>query len=262
LIFKNISDNPNKLILLDVFSYSCMNCLRSLGYIKQLDKKYNRYGLKTILIHPPEWSFEKKEENIFNVLKKHEIRFPIITDKNKKIIKRLGIGFWPAQVLIKNNKILYKHIGEGNYKNLEEKIRSLLRIKQKKVFSSEPRYSKLPAIYLGKRKRGKVKFLKENIRFGIVYKKGKWIQTDEYLQHIGKNGSLTILTKWNVINFTASPVNNKAAIVSVKLDDGFNKKLVINNPDLYEIAKIKENKMHKLTISTKSRAKIYSFSFQ
>ena len=102
-----------------------MNCLRSLEYIKQINDKYKRYGLKTILIHPPEWEFEKDSSNILKAAKKYKIKIPILIDNNKKLVKKLKINFWPTQVLINNNKTAYKHVGEGNYKILENKIRGV-----------------------------------------------------------------------------------------------------------------------------------------
>ena len=71
-----------KLLLFDIFSYSCMHCLRSLDYIKKINNKYKKYGLKTILIHPPEWEFEKNSDNILHSIKKQKIKFPIIIDKD------------------------------------------------------------------------------------------------------------------------------------------------------------------------------------
>src|SRR5574342_654810 len=148
----------NKLILLDIFSYSCMNCLRSMQFIKQLDSKYKQYGLRTKIIHPPEWKFEKSKKNIEQFLKKHNIKFPLILDKKRKIINGFGVNFWPSQILLKERQVIYVHIGEGNYKNLEEKIVEALEIKKgvKKIFNSEPKYSKYPTVYCGKRKKGKV----------------------------------------------------------------------------------------------------------
>ena len=62
------SMTEKKLQLLDIFSYSCMNCLRSLECIKQLDSRYRKHGLETIIIHPPEWAFEKDSRNILQAL--------------------------------------------------------------------------------------------------------------------------------------------------------------------------------------------------
>ena len=58
-----------------------MNCLRSLDFIKKIGNKYKKYGLKTILIHAPEWEFEKDHNNILRALKRYKIKFPIIIDK-------------------------------------------------------------------------------------------------------------------------------------------------------------------------------------
>src|SRR3990167_1313877 len=118
----NSKMGQGNLVLLDIFSYSCMNCLRSLKYIRKIDERYNKYGLKTTLIHTPEWEFEKNKSNIARALKKYSISFPAIIGKDRKLINKLKIDFWPAQLLVHNNKIVYRHTGEGNYKLLEEKI--------------------------------------------------------------------------------------------------------------------------------------------
>ncbi|MBI2647205.1 hypothetical protein HYW99_01900, partial [Candidatus Woesearchaeota archaeon] len=195
-----------------------MNCLRSLVYIKKIDNKYKQYGLETIIIHPPEWEFEKNVNNIIYALKRYNIKIPLIIDKNKKIIKRLKINFWPTQILIKNRKILYKHIGEGDYKNLENKIIKILKIKTKKLFNKEPRYSKFPAIYLGKRKKAKITRLKSKLKFGIIHTKGNWLQKDEFLCSIGKEeSSLLILTKGKITNFVVRSINKKIINVKVNL---------------------------------------------
>ena len=84
-----------------------MNCLRSLEFIRRIDDKYKKSGLRTIIVHPPEWDFEKNNKNIIDAMKKYRIDLPIIIDKNKRILKKLKINFWPTQILIKNGKILY-----------------------------------------------------------------------------------------------------------------------------------------------------------
>lgn len=254
--------NSNKLILLNIFSYSCMNCLRSLKFIKKIDEKYKKFGLDTILIHTPEWEFEKNKENILWAFKKYKINSPIIIDKDRKIIKRLGIDFWPAQILIKNREVIYRHVGEGNYKELEDKIIKLVRIKSKPIFDKEPKYSKFPVFYCGRGKNGKMLNLKNKLRFGIVYTKGKWVQKNEFLQNIRKKGSLTILTKGKVINFVAKSINKTPIKINVKLNDKFIKKISINRPQLYNIIKLNNNKQNKLTITTKSNFAVYLFSFQ
>lgn len=248
-----------ELFLFDIFSYSCMNCLRSLDYIKKIDNKYKKYGLKTILIHPPEWDFEKNSNNIIRAAKKYKIKMPIIIDKNKKIIKKLKIDFWPTQALIRNNKVLYKHIGEGSYKRLEGKIMKALKIKSNAVFNNEPKYKKLPTVYAGKRKKGKISELKGKLKLGIIYKKGAWKQNEESLT--GK-GSLAIKTKGKIVSMVASSINKKTIKINIKLDNKTNKNISINEPQLYDIIKLKNNKSKILELSTKSKIAVYSFAFR
>jgi len=223
-----------------------MNCLRSLEYIKKIDNKYKKYGLKTILIHPPEWEFEKNSENILRATKQYRIKIPIIIDKDKKIIKKLKINFWPTQILIKNNRTIYKHIGEGNYKKLENKIRTILKIKSNAVFNNEPKYAKFPTIYAGKR----------GGKFGIIYKRGKWTRNES----LTGRGSITIKTKGKITNFTAQSIDKKSVNVNIRVNNKLVKKLKVNKPKLYEIIRLQ--KLETLTLATKEKIKIYSFSFR
>lgn len=248
-----------ELFLFDIFSYSCMNCLRSLGYIKKLGNKYKKYGLKTILIHTPEWDFERDSNNIIKAAEKYNIKMPIIIDKDKKIISRLKINFWPTQVLIKNRKIEYRHIGEGSYRKLEEKIRKILKIKSHALFNNEPKYTKLPAVYAGKKKKGRISELKNKIDFGVIYKNGTWKQNDESLT--GK-GSLAIKTKGKIISMVASSINKKPANINIKLGNKTNKNMSVNEPRLYNIIKLKDNRSKILEIETKSKIAVYSFAFR
>ncbi|MBI2124402.1 redoxin family protein, partial [Candidatus Pacearchaeota archaeon] len=195
-----------------------MNCLRSLNFIKKIDNKYKKYGLKTIIIHPPEWAFEKNRRNVNSASKKYKIPFPIIIDKNYKIIKKFGIDFWPAQVLIKDKEILYRHIREGNYKELENRIKKILGVKSKSVFKKEPKYSKFPTVYCGKWKKGKIRNLNNKLKFGTIYVNNGWIQENEFIQSLSDNATLSIKTKGKIINFVAEPVTGNIIRTLIKIN--------------------------------------------
>ena len=233
----------SKLILLDVFSYSCMNCLRSLEFIKRIAGEYKKFGLETIIVHPPEWSFEKNSSNIAGAIKKHGINFPIIIDKNKKMLKKLKVNFWPAQILIKNGKILYKHIGEGDYKKIEGAIIKNLKIMPKCIFGKEPKYSRFPTVYCGKRKNGVIKKLNEDkkLKFGVCYIGNNWVQKQEYIKSSENKSPLTISSKGKIINFVAESLNKKPVKIMIKLNNKFIKKLIVNKPQLYNIAQLEED---------------------
>jgi hypothetical protein len=243
--------------LLDIFSYSCMNCLRSLEYIKKLDRKYRKYGLKTIIVHVPEWNFEKNKKNILRELKKQKTGIPVIIDNNGKTTKKFKIDFWPSQVLIKNNKTEYKHIGEGHYRELEKKIISLLKINTKMLFSKEPGYSKLPTIYCGKRKKGKILKLNGKKEFGVIYAKGKYKQEEESL----KTGYASIITAGKTVNFVAESIKNGPANVKISINGRHKKNITIKKPRLYQLIKAKNHRPKELVLEAKG-LKIYSFSFE
>ena len=251
-----------KLLLLDIFSYSCMNCLRSLKYIKKIDKKYKKYGLKTIIIHPPEWNFEKQSSNILEAAIKYKIKIPIIIDKDEWIIKKLNVDFWPTQILIKENKILYRHIGEGNYQGLEKSIMKNLSVKSKKEFAHEPRYSKFPTIYCGKKKKGKIRNLNNKLKFGVIYIDNNWIQKNEFIQSLNNNAKLSIKTKGKKINFIAESLSGNPVKTFIKINNKKSKTISINKPQLYSIIKLNNNKENILNIITNKNIAIYSFSFQ
>ncbi len=238
-----------ELILLDIFSYSCMNCLRSLEYIKKIGNKYRKYGLKTIIIHPPEWEFEKQSKNILNSVKKYKIKIPVVIDKNHRIIKKLKINFWPTQVLVSNQKILYRHIGEGNYGQLENKIIKFLKIKSDKMFHKEPWHSKFPTLYCGKKKGDKIKL-------------EGWVQKNEYMSSIKNNSIFTIKTKGKSINFVAESLKNEPITAKIKLNNKFTKKIIVNAPQLYNLIKTNDSKQKELAIMAPKNLAIYSFSFQ
>jgi len=245
--------------LFDIFSYSCMNCIRSLGYIKNLDAQYKKYGLKTVIVHVPEWGFEKSKSNIYGAAKSQKIRFPVKIDKDKKLINKLKVDFWPSQLLIKNSRVVYRHIGEGGYKPLENAIKKHLGVKERSIFDNEPKYTKFPTIYAGKKKEGKISKVKKAIRFGIVYADGKYKQNNEFLKI---NGSLTLLAKGKKINFVAESWNKKPVKVNVKANGRLVKTIIVSKPKLYKIAESKSNEVKTLTMATNGNLKVYSFSFE
>ena len=248
------------LVLLDIFSYSCMNCLRSLDYIRKIDERYNGYGLKTILVHTPEWEFEKDKRNVAFALKKYNVPFPVVMGKDRELIRKLKIDFWPTQLLVHNNKIVYRHIGEGNYKLLESKIRQILKASPKKVFIKEPLYSRFPAVYLGRKKKGKIITDRNKLRFGLIHSEGKWVQNEEYIRHVGRGGSLGIITKGSMIYAVARA--RKAANVQVIVDNKKKREIKVSKPGLYFIARLKGNNQHCLKLITNGKLEVYSFAFE
>lgn len=142
-----------KVVLIDFWTYSCINCIRTFPYITQWDKEYRDKGLVIIGVHAPEFDFEKNVSNINKALEKYTITYPIAIDNGMDTWNAFHNRYWPAHYLIdKEGNVVYTHFGEGNYAETENNIRYLLGLgdkadaaPEKAVFSRE----QTPETYLG-----------------------------------------------------------------------------------------------------------------
>jgi cytochrome c biogenesis protein CcdA/thiol-disulfide isomerase/thioredoxin len=116
-----------KVVLVDFWTYSCINCIRTLPYIKQWYATYKDKDFVIIGVHTPEFEFEKKTDNVAQALKDFGIEYPVVQDNNFSIWNAYGNEAWPAHYLIdKNGFVRYTHFGEGKYVETENAIRTLL----------------------------------------------------------------------------------------------------------------------------------------
>ena len=116
-----------KVVLIDFWTYSCINCVRTLPYITQWDQKYRDKGLVIIGVHAPEFEFEKSQKNVEAALLKNGIKYPVALDNKLDTWTAFKNQYWPAHYLIdQNGKVVYTHFGEGNYSETENNIRYLL----------------------------------------------------------------------------------------------------------------------------------------
>jgi thiol-disulfide isomerase/thioredoxin len=115
-------------ILLNVMTYSCINCQRTFPYVNQWYEQYKDEGLIVIGIHTPEFAYEKDKNNVEIAMKKFDITYPVVLDNEYATWKALGNRFWPRKYLIDiNGNIVYDHIGEGAYEETEQVIQTLLK---------------------------------------------------------------------------------------------------------------------------------------
>ncbi len=123
-----ILDNlEGKVVLIDFWTYTCVNCIRTLPYLKQWNEKYADHGLVIIGVHAPEFEFEQNLENLKAAVDEFGIDWAIAQDNEFKTWKAFGNRFWPAKYLIDNEGIIrYTHFGEGNYHDTEMAIRKWL----------------------------------------------------------------------------------------------------------------------------------------
>lgn len=116
-----------KVILVDFWTYSCINCVRTLPYVTAWDQRYRDKGLVVIGVHSPEFEFEKNVANIKAALIKNTIHYPVAVDNNLATWDSFNNQYWPAHYLIdKNGQVVYTHFGEGDYDVTEHNIQTLL----------------------------------------------------------------------------------------------------------------------------------------
>jgi thiol-disulfide isomerase/thioredoxin len=116
-----------KVVLVDFCTYTCVNWLRTLPYVRAWDQKYRNHGLVVIGAHTPEFPFEKDIENVRWAAKEMDVRYPIAVDSDYGVWRAFDNNYWPAvYVADANGRIRYHHFGEGAYDETEKVIQRLL----------------------------------------------------------------------------------------------------------------------------------------
>jgi cytochrome c biogenesis protein CcdA/thiol-disulfide isomerase/thioredoxin len=121
------SDLRGKVVLVDFWTYSCINCIRTLPFVTQWYEKYKDQGLVVIGVHTPEFSFEKDVSNIKQAVVRHRIHYPVAVDNDYGTWNAYNNRYWPAHYLIDaQGNIRQEHFGEGKYEETERAIQALL----------------------------------------------------------------------------------------------------------------------------------------
>src|SRR3970040_2015035 len=116
-----------KVVLYDIWTYSCINCIRTLPYITTWNEKYADDGLLIIGIHSPEFEFEKDVKNVQMAVEKYGIKYPVVLDNEWQTWKAFENRYWPRKYIADHEGyIRYDHIGEGSYQETEKVIQQLL----------------------------------------------------------------------------------------------------------------------------------------
>ncbi len=116
-----------KVVLVDFWTYSCINCLRTLPYVKAWADKYRDQGLVVVGVHAPEFAFERDVANVTRAMKKLDIRYPVAIDNQYTIWRAFKNQYWPAHYFIDaQGRVRHHHFGEGSYAESERVIQQLL----------------------------------------------------------------------------------------------------------------------------------------
>jgi thiol-disulfide isomerase/thioredoxin len=277
-----------KVVIIDFWTYSCINCQRTMPYLRDWHEKYKDKGLVVIGVHAPEFEFEKTEKNVLQAIEDFQLTYPIVQDNDFATWRAYKNRYWPAKYFIdRDGYIRYQHFGEGAYDESEKVIQELLMESGATDVSSEidnPTYqinSKTPEIYLGY---GRIEHFSspENIKQNI---------TDTYTKpsFLGNN-EMAYEGNWNImeeyanpqmgsklhLNFDAKEVflvmrtKGTPAKLKVYLDDSFqhfgedniNGTVTVEKDTLYKLIKLPNPGKHNLRLEFEdSNAEIYAFTF-
>ena len=293
-------DMENKVILYDIWTYSCVNCIRTLPYITAWDEKYTDQGLLIIGIHSPEFEFEKNAENVQVAIEKYGIDYPVVLDNDMKTWKAFENNYWPRKYIADHQgNLRYDHIGEGGYKETEKIIQQLLEERSKamkiEAMSSTSLVSieefehtlfRSPELYFGYKfaqnrnqlgseegfQHGKIVKYHEpnNIKLNKFYPVGNWNNLEDSMELTETNGSIKV-------SYTAKEVNivteNYAeleifidGIPLTKEHQGTDivegNKLKVVNPGMYNIVSDETSSTHIMEIKIQGEGfRIFTFTF-
>lgn len=118
----------NKVVLVEFWAYSCINCIRANAFTQQLWQRYKDHGLVVIGVHSLEFKFGGSPENILAAVKRQGLTYPILTDGHMRVWRAFNNRYWPAKYLFNaHGELVYHHFGEGNYAHEQQIIRQQLR---------------------------------------------------------------------------------------------------------------------------------------
>lgn len=162
-LFLDDLEQEDKVVLIDFWTYTCINCIRTLPYLKSWHDEYADDGLVIIGVHTPEFEFEKDAENVEEAIADFELQYAVMQDNDYATWRAYNNRYWPAKYLIdKDGEIRYTHFGEGEYDETEQWIQELLEESGSDVSDESidnPDYevnTRTPELYLGY---GRIQFL-------------------------------------------------------------------------------------------------------
>ncbi|MBT7252844.1 MAG: redoxin domain-containing protein [Candidatus Nitrosopelagicus sp.] len=294
-----ISVMENKVILYDIWTYSCINCVRTLPYITAWDDKYSDQGLLVIGIHSPEFEFEKNPKNVQMAIAKHGINYPVVLDNDMETWKAFDNRYWPRKYIADHEGyIRFDHIGEGAYKETEEVIQLLLaersettgKTLEKKNFVKLSEFEhapiRTPELYFGfsfaegrnqlgneegfSKNKVVTYQLPEQFREHYFYVEGMWKNNNDGMMLVSDSGKIVLNFKAKQVNIVAS----NEAVLKITYDGNLMSSEIrgddvlpdgtvnISEPRLYNLIESAQEGLHEIVIKIENPGfEVFTFTF-
>jgi peroxiredoxin len=264
-----------RVVLVDFWTYSCINCIRTLPHTTQLYETYKDQGLVVIGVHTPEFTFEKSAENVTAAMQRYGIKYPVAQDNDYKTWSAFQNQFWPAIYLIdKDGNLAYTHFGEGNYDGIENSVRQLLSLPGGVAATQTDSLAKIqsPEMYFGSSRSGVHNISEVNIEQANTLKipaifplnryalQGMWkISTDKATLSKAP-GKLKLRFHAGKVFLVAS--SRRPITVTVKVDGQEINKVKIQASDIYTLYNTEDYGPHVLELEIpQAGLEIYTFTF-
>ncbi len=241
-----MEDLKGKVVLVDFWTYTCINCIRTLPYLKDWDKKYRDNGLVIVGVHSPEFEFEKKYENVLKAVNDYELKYPVAQDNDYGTWSAYQNRYWPHKFLVDiDGYIRYDRIGEGGYDETEKIIQELLKermerlnkkgglnVSTTKMITTDFGKIGTPEIYFGYRftrgNFGNPEGIKpdqtieyefpKSITSNNVYFSGKWKNNGDNMELVGDDGSILLVYDAKNANIVAGSDSSSKAYIFLDSD--------------------------------------------
>ncbi|HEY4294006.1 thioredoxin family protein [Luteibacter sp.] len=268
-----------KVVLIDFWAYSCINCLRTLPHVTRWYDQYKDKGLVVVGVHSPEFPFEKQEGNVRDAIARYGIHYPVAQDNDLATWDAWDNHYWPAEYLVdQRGNVIAHHFGEGNYMEMENAIRTLLGLPRLTDAGAQgadkdaPDFSQLgsPEMYFGS-DRGQNNASPEGNRsgtrdftapsrldlnrFALV---GRWEIGRQNASLVGPTGEIRLHFKAKKVHMVASA--NDPVTVEVLLDGKPLAPVTVQKSMLYTLYSGQDYKDHVLTIRV-PKANFHAFTF-
>ncbi|MHA7647290.1 redoxin family protein [Nitrosopumilus sp. S4] len=290
----------NKVVLYDIWTYSCINCIRTLPYITAWDEKYSDQGLLIIGIHSPEFEFEKDPENVKMAISKYGINYPVVLDNDMETWKAFENRYWPRKYIADHEGFIrYDHIGEGKYQETEKVIQKLLEERSSSlgiqtastvplvtIEEFEHTIFRTPELYFGyyfAQNRNQLgsdegfqpeKLVKysnpKKIDLHKFYPIGEWMNLADSMKLVSNEGSIKLQYNAKEVNIvTANNAELEVFLDGNPLTEKYSGKdivsdnhLIVSEPGLYNIITSETSSSHIMEIKIKGKGfQIFTFTF-
>jgi thiol-disulfide isomerase/thioredoxin len=205
-----------RVVLYDFWTYSCVNCVRTLPYLEAWQDRYARDGLVIVGVHSPEFDFEKIHDNVAAAVKKLHVNYPVVFDDDMAIWNGFHNQYWPAKYLTdRDGDVRYVHYGEGAYDAAENAIRVLLGVAKEAPRAANPKAKaeSLTAVntretYLGN-ERGRPDYVKLT---------GRWDMQDQFIESTDAHEDLDLTYHAGEVNLVLDRSRKNPTYAVVELD--------------------------------------------